>query len=547
MLLFVPAAAQAQAPPPPAASQLVPKQLTPAPSGEAHVPVIEAAPPQTPPGAEKLIFQPSRIVLQGSLDTAKAQATLDTLAGLRMTVADFYKIAATIERNYATTGFPFVRVVVPEQRLVDGGEARLVAVDGFVESVDLEAVDPSLRLPVGKLLEPLVGRRSLKYAAVERQLSLAEDIAGATIRSAIARGDTPDGVKLVIQAKRKLLTGSVSFDNRQSPAFNKRSFTVQLALNSALGMGEQIYAYASPDPIDGKNAFNGQSPRRSFGGGFTMPMDTHGTKLTIEATRSITQPLGGFFATRDNFTRYSARLSHPFVKTRRSSLTVTASAEDSQETNAVPDFGIDISREHFRTLRLAADVNRSFSTSQLNLSLTGSAGFGDPADPAAPYSRAGTTRRFAKIEGTIGYSVGLFRGLVGTATLRGQAILRGGMPASELFALDGGDALSAFTSGAISAEEGFTGRFELKRSFPLTSTSSFTPFGYAAAGRAYARPRTIFDTRRASAVGGGINVDYQLPGSSVAFFSSVEVGLRHTDNAFFTDDSRVSVAAGVRF
>ena len=545
-----PALAQAllTAPPPPTAGQVTPRSIAPENKQPTAVPTIDLAPMRVPDGADALFFTPLHIVVEGSFGAPDpAAAIVRAIEGRRISVADFYAAASAIERAFAQAGYPLVRVVVPAQRLLDGAEAHLVVVDGFVESIGLDGVAPSLRRPMRRYLGPLIGKRHLHYAELERRLTLAGDVPGTTIRSTLAHGTKPGGVRLVIEARRKLMSASLSFDNRQSASFRRRSTTLQASLNSPLGIGEQAYAYLSADPWHGTGILNARSPRTSFGGGLYLPLGSDGLKLNVEATRSITRPIGGLFATRDVFMRYAWRLSYPVVRTRAETLTVTAGFELSNEANAAPDFGVDLSRDHFRIARLSGDYSTRVPLGLLTLGATLTSGFGDRPTPDAPPSRAGTTPHFTKLEGDASLSRWFPLGVMAVATARGQVLLHGGPPSGELFSLDGTDALAAFTSGALSAEEGYTGRFELRRPIDLRSAIDVTPFCYVAAGHAHYRVRNFYDPSFASAWGGGVEVDLHPHGSALSAYTTVEYGRQHTNGVFFVRDDRISVAAGARF
>lgn len=532
----------------PSAGQLTPRSIAPQQNQSAVVPVIEAAPPQAPVGADKLTFTPSVLNVEGlfgSTQDALARATA-LVGGQRITVARFYEIAAEIERSYAASGLPLVRVVVPAQRLVDGAPARLVVVNGFIEDIDVANVVPSLRRPIRKLLLPMVGRRGLRFDELERRLSLVEDISGASTRSTLAPGAQTGGVKLVIEAERTLVSGSIAYNNRQGRAFNSRQTSYQIAINSPLGHGEQFYAYASADPFDGLRMFRSAAARRSFGGGVLLPLDALGTRLNVEATRSITQPLGGAFRTRDVYSRVAARLSFPAIRTRTTTLLLTTTYEYFAERNSATEFGVDLSLDRYHLVRLVGDYSRTFEGGIFTASSTLTQAMGSQ-DEIAPPSRATATGNFAKVDGTASVSRALPAGFVATLSASGQLILGGGLPSSELFSLDGANALSAFNAGALATEQGFSVRGEAKRPIILGRSVSVAPFAYAAFGRGFFSPRTAFDFSRAYAYGAGVQADIHPPGTSIAAFGTLEFGHRHSDGLLADNGNRFLISAGLRF
>ena len=131
-----------------APSQVTPDSLAPPPMTHAAAPVLPSpAPMAAPAGAQTLRFRLARLVVVDGYEefAAPTAALTKPLEGRTVSVADLFALAGAVEAIYASHGYALVRVTVPAQRLVDGGEARLSVIDGFVERLELDGVPERAR------------------------------------------------------------------------------------------------------------------------------------------------------------------------------------------------------------------------------------------------------------------------------------------------------------------------------------------------------------------------------------------------------------------
>ena len=551
-LVWAPVASAQSVPPPaaspPSASQVTPRSIAPSQPDKGPSLLPGVAPANAPPGAEALEFTPAAVVVQGGLpDLARAERDLlEPLVGKRISVAALYEIARRIEAAYAQRGYSLARVVVPPQHLTDGATARLRVVDGYIEAVELGKVTRRMRRPIHALLDPLVGKHWLRMAELDRRLSLVNDLPGAKVRSTLARGSQTGGVRLIIEAEDAPVSGSLSYDNRLGPAFGREELSLQLAVNSAFGLGEQIYGFASGDPWLGGRAFGAAAERRVTGAGVFVPLGGDGLKLNLDETQSITQPAGGLFRTRDRFDKWAFRLSDPVIRTRAQTLVVTASIDVLHERQTAPDFEVELFSDRYRIERISADYSLRLPTATLSASAILSTAEGNQPR-MAPLSRAAATTRFTKFEASGSYVQSLPLGFQSRLLLREQTVFDGGVPNAELFSLDGPDALSALTTGTLSADEGVTGRLTLGRPTAfLGGALVVTPTLYAAGGRAYYAVHTPYDTTEAAAYGLGLEFTGHPPRSSHTLDLSLDWG-RAVSNGPFRNHDRVGVIATIGF
>jgi hemolysin activation/secretion protein len=189
------ASAQAVSP-----SRVTPSTLAP-PAGPSGAISIASPAGLTPPqNAPNLSIAISNVTVEGGFPelAAETAALAAKIRGRRVTVAEIFAAANAIEQAYAAHGFVLVRVAVPPQQLKNGGQLRLVVIDGFVESVDVKGVPEKQRALVQARLASLIGRRHVTLPEIERRLILASDVPGLVLSSTIGRGAAPGGTLLVL-------------------------------------------------------------------------------------------------------------------------------------------------------------------------------------------------------------------------------------------------------------------------------------------------------------------------------------------------------------
>src|SRR4051794_34916487 len=269
--LDLPIKARAQAVAP---SQLTPQNLLPQErSAEQTVVLPRVSATIAPVGDVGLTILLDDVRIEGAFGEV-ATAGESLVAGLRrrrVNVAEIYSVASAVERTYADAGYPLVRVVVPPQRLVDRGVLRLVVVDGFIESVGVEAVPARVRAIAASRAASLVGRRHLKLAELERVLLVAGDVPGLKLRSTLMRGKSHDGVGLILEGDHRLVSGSAGADDRLQSSLGTWQLRGAVALNSAFGAGEQIYGSVGLG-ANLEAATTGKSPLAVYGGGIIIPL-----------------------------------------------------------------------------------------------------------------------------------------------------------------------------------------------------------------------------------------------------------------------------------
>lgn len=482
------------------APQVTPRDLRPAPPAAPAAAVPQPAPATAPAGAADLFVRVADIELAGGFaELAPASRVLIApLLGQRVSVADFYRLAEAIEQLYRDAGYALIRVTAPPQQLGDGGTLRLMVVDGFIERVDLSAIPEAARALVQKTLAPLEGRRRLGSQELERALTLAGRGPGLALRSALAPGVQTGGVVLSVEGRFDAAMGSMSIDNRLSDTLGPWQSALQLRLNQPFGRGDQFYGYFAGG-VNLARLLHGSAARRVAGGGAIIPLGTDGMTLNPEYTRSDTNTPAQLFLprTRSEFERATLRLSYPLILQRGNELNLTGAFEAASQRNSAPDFGVLLNQDRLRVLRASVDWSRASGPGELRMSGMLSRGLdalgarteGDAVATGVPLSRFGATPAFTKLELGAAFATALGGGIQSRTALRAQKAFDT-LPSAEVFSLEGEDALSTFTAGALSNDSGWTLRQEFARplAFSLGGRDlPMAPYVFLAGGKA--RPK----------------------------------------------------------
>lgn len=549
------AAAHAQAVAP---SQVTPSDLRPAPIGAAAI-ALPASPGLVPPAnAANLSITLGNVVVEGGFPelAEPTRAITQGIVGRRVTLADIYAAASEIERAYGSAGYALVRIVVPPQRLDPHGPFKLVVIDGYIQSVEVKGVAERQRAVVAARLAPLIGKRHVKLADIERRALLAGDVSGLSLKSTLATGANAGATTLVLDSADRVVTGSLGLDNNLPSSLRNWEVNAGLQVNSALGLGEQFYLSATSG-YDVARLFDATVPIQIFGGGFVMPIGIDGLTINPEYTNAITRPADtpGLPPTTGFFQRFDLRLSYPLVRTRRETLTLSSTLEWDQEDMQANGFAVDLYDDNYAVWRGKVESDTSLAggagvqaTATLSQGLGGRTGLGS----IVPLSQQGASPDFTKFDVTAHWAQPLPN--LFSFALYGAAQTSFGEPLmiSEQFSLDGPGAVSGFPTGTFVVDEGALGRAELGRTFYLAVGGGSVPlepylFGAGAVG--FIDDPTVLQqaTIHLATVGLGARATFNASGVPSGWDLGAEVGRYASDAPAERDGWRGNLSLSVRF
>lgn len=572
------------------ASQITPPSFRPSLQAQGGSLVIpEGSGLDAPEGADRLSVRVRSLRVEGTLPRLRAEtdAIVARLSDRTVTAAAIFAAARDLEQAYARAGFGLVRVVLPAQRLADGADLRLVVIDGVIERVDVSALPPEIRGRIAAVLAPLVGERGLTLALIERKILLAGDTPGTVLRSTLAGGSVPGATVLVVEARYKPVTGSVAADNVLARTLGTYTTSLGIDMNAPTGNGELLYLRASGAPYTGGTAaFLGADPRnRALAAGLVLPLGYDGLTLNLEATDARTTPwaAAGTLGFTSDFSRYTARLRYPLIRSRSFTLNAEAAFDAQEErVTVISPVAAPLSLDRLRIARAGGDVLwitpsdgvvagrlvGSFGIDDLGARDRPSAGSG-----LAPLSRQGARPAFQKLEATLAYTQPLAEHLTLDLRARGQTAFNQALARSEQIGLANLSGLSAFDAGLFQGDEGYVVRGELQVPFLTPVALPFalpsipaqlgaglpageatagvivaSPYGFGAFGTTRQQNPTALERAivRGAAYGVGIRFAAAPEASFTNASASVEYGRTERSDRRPTDD-RITFTVALQF
>lgn len=512
------------------ASQITPASVRPAaPVGSGEVAIPELSGPEAPKGADRLKVRLAEVVIAGGAGAATADvasargAFRAAIAGKTVTVAEIFAAARALEAAYGRAGLVLTRVVVPAQKLKNGGVLKVVVIDGFIDRLETKDLPSLVQARIEAILAPLVGRKSLTLNTIERALVIAGDTPGTLLKSTLAAGREPGGSVLIIEARHKLVTGSFTIDNTVGSSLGSINPALALQLNSALGQGEQLYLQAGGYPFatGPQNYFAPRPTNRQLAAGVVLPLGTDGWSANLEAIRTDSAPNAAagqqFYS---SFERFSGRLKYAIVRSRGFNLSNEAVLDIEEERlSAIAPTYAPISLDRLRVLRDTTDISGTTPWGGLvSGRLIGSIGidaFGArsraDATPTLPLSRQGASDDFQKVEVSLHYSQLIIDHLGLDLFGRAQTSFGQPLPRAEQIGLVGGDRISGFDAGAFQGDSGLVGRAEVSSPWVVDLTSgaaSVAPYAFGDIGAVWLMQPTSLEKRQTMA--GSIGLGLRL-------------------------------------
>ena len=500
-----------------------------------------------PVGSDQLLVTPGRVVVEGTFPQMASQIAVLTqsLEGQRVSLTEIYRVASEIEAVHARGGFVLARVSVPPQRIVDGGLVRLVVVDGFIERIDVSAMPHRVRSAVAARLAQLRNAPMLTLSEIERQLLIAGETAGVTLRSTLARGDKAGGVRLIVQGQWRPVSATLRTDNAVDRSLGDANTSLQVSSNGLLGLGETIYGYiASTDPL---HSLASNTRVRVVGAGVLLGVGNGRLTLNPEATLSRTQPFQppNVPRTLGRLERYTARAKYTLAHTRTHQSAIELSIEALDQRTTAFDFGVDLARDRYAALRLGAAYSKASAT--VNWSVAGQIGQGLGnlgLGFGVPGTRQGASPNFTKVSGQGHASIPVGRRFALSETVLAQTSFGLPLLRAEQFQLEGSEAVSVYVGGATAVDEGITVRSELTTRFGAGSVV-IAPYVFAAGGIGHIARPTAVEEPRLRAGGIGIGARTSLLGGRVGLGLEYAYGLANL--AVLDQRGRINFTGSVRF
>ena len=470
--------------------------VTAPPAPQAPVLRDEREPPPRIDAAPDRVISSLQII--GEADTA-ALRTLEIAAaplrGAPITAENLQRLIALLRAGYESEGLALVRVFAPPQAF-ESGRVQIVILKGYVADVAVEGVEGRDAQFIRDRAAPLVSKRPLLTADLQRALMTLGAAPGFTLGARFEPGGAdPSAVRLKITARKKRYELGAAINNQGQALLGRTQFEVTAAVNGALVAGDRMQVY---------HGFPADFDRYRFGAlVYRAPIGVRGMEAQVMGSTLHTAPNG--LGVEGDARTASAQLSYPLIPTQRRSLIVSASFDALSSDSAF--LGQIFSQERTRVLRQSATYVSAGAKSSMSVTATVSVGVdGLGARVPAVYGGA----RFTKANLRASTDWALADRL--TFSLRGAAQFGDErLPPSERLQFGGAVTGRGFDAGYASSSQGATASAELVRRIGLgvsDQVASGEVFSFVDGGR-LARD-DLFATPSRSLASAGLGIGMTL-------------------------------------
>jgi hemolysin activation/secretion protein len=504
----------------------------PLPSRPAEQPTIAPRESQAPELAQPITVGAIKVEGATMVPVSAFAEAIQPYLGRPLAGADLRKLAGDVARVLREAGYGLATAAIPQQK-IENGILRVTVDEGHID-----AVDAGGDKAVERVLAELANGQPVRTDKLERQLLLAEDLAGATLaRPQVVRRDGHQ--VLTVQVYRTKVSGRAGADNWGNHSVGPVRATLNIDINAVLADDDRL-------SIGGATTPAAPGEFQYVEANYSKALDANGTEAGV----------GGYYAhtrTREGQDRalydgsseqVEARLSHAIARSRRFSGWVIgdiAFLDSALSRNGRPVRGDRIASGSLALSLLARGKGvwiRGRLAVVQGLDLLGAT---DPGDPLA--SRRDASGRFTKLEFYSAIGVDLAPRLSLGLALQGQ-LASNPLLVSEEIGLGGQSFLRAFDYREVSGDQGAAASAELRYDLlglprPIRRAQLYV---YADAGRVTNLEGGFGGGTLASA-GGGLRA--WLPSG---FEGSLELGLPLTDSPFDPDPTpRVSFTLSKSF
>lgn len=195
------------------------------------------------------------------VDDATLQAAADPYLNRPVSLEELRLLGTRMEGIFRDAGYPYVRVVLPPQEIVEG-QVRFQVIEGWVEGVSVLGSSPIAKSQTEARLAALDGKGPLSLDDVERTVAQLNSVPGLAARVSIARGKQgPGAMRLIADAERQGPRVLVNVQNFGSKNLGREGTTLFAHLPGWARYGDELELAAfntweSGEQVSGQIAYS---------------------------------------------------------------------------------------------------------------------------------------------------------------------------------------------------------------------------------------------------------------------------------------------------
>lgn len=456
---------------------------------------------------DEIDFSVTRIRVEGAtaFPAEQIDAFFAPLAGKTVGLEALREAAARLEELYARNGFFLTRVFVPPQQVKDGILSVRV-IEGYIGDIYVEGMDQASRAKVEAMLAPLLKRRPIDLASVERRLLILNDLPGFSGTSVLRPGADLGASDLVVTLAKPTNLYDAAVNNSASEILGPWTISVLPTIHRPFSLPGTLALGAS---AGGRNL----EAVRSANLRYSIPIGTSGLIASVGAVVARSKPAASLrpLDVESDLTSLSLRGRYPLVRGRAHSLFLEAGL-------AINRFETDILGQRIvDDDTTVGDVGLIYQQNGwLNGSTTVAASLvqGLPifgaSDRSAPLlSVLDADPRFTRVTYSAQRTQRLPKGFSGLIAVQGQ-YTSSKLVAGELVSFGGPSIGRGYDPSAIAGDRGIGGLIEIRRDIPLRTWGFYNvqPYVFADAARVTTLATATFPraSERIHSVGAGLRL-----------------------------------------
>ena len=428
--------------------------------------------------AEADTFAVGAIVIEGAQFLAPGDFVdiIQDYSARAVTGDELNALADRVAERARERGFVFATAIIQPQSL-DTGVLKVRLDEGRIDEIRIDGDDDAA---LRAQLAPLLDGGPATLDRIERQILLADDLAGVYIRRSRFEREGERGI-LIVEASRSRYAGRIELENDGSQPIGPLRARLDFDANALLTPFDELDVTVSTVPLQPTEL---QFAKARYG----VVINASGTQVAAVGTFSATEP-GAYLADRDIFGRSwraELEISHPVIRSRDVSIWAQASAElrdlrQERDGRLARHDRIPVIRASLYSIaRLLGGAMRGKVTLSQGLDILGATQEGDPLA-----SRRDAPADFSSLSGWVEWETGLFGDFSLELGGRGQ-IAATPLLSTEDIGLGGTRFLRGYNFSERTGDNGVMGYGELRYDWadPFLGIRNFELYAYADGGLA---------------------------------------------------------------
>lgn len=479
------------------------------PSGKPRLPTtppqvvfpVQPSPSQHDPRAKR--FRVNAFDMSGNTvyRSRLLKTLLERYVDLELNLYDLNRAADTITAYYHDHGYTLARAIIPAQKVVNG-IVKIEIVEGRFGQVIITGNQNYASNFLTERTELLKPGALVKTDRLENILLLLNDMPGLRAKVVMEPGAQFGTSDAEIQVKEKWVDGSIIVNNYGREETGLKKIEASCNINAPLGVGDQLALAGS---------LAEQKLLRYWKMGYSMPLNTAGTRFSVSSSRAVFDVSGALAALGINgeVITTEAVLSHPFVRSRADNQTLSLSAKNSHLKQSA--LGSVITDNTVKVLNATYQINSIHAdTSVTNVSLGLSTNF-----HSGNHNPAQQKAVFARMELDVNHTAPLYEKW--DMYLRGDIVhSKERLPDTEKFSLGGPNSVRGYRPSEVRGDMGYLVQAELRHPFSLNNTVGVFRLTADAGEVTYKMPGYSDSRDRLRSVGFGATL-YPYKGVSASF------------------------------